>query len=87
MTIALINQKVLQANGTISASPYLNPTLQGLIGQARLTASSGYSNYNALQANFQKRLSHGLEFQANYTWAKCMGNSSGFYSTETLTPV
>ena len=80
MTIALINQKVLQANGTIAASPFLNPTLQGLIGQARLTASSGYSNYNALQANFQKRLSHGLEFQANYTWAKCMGNSSGFYA-------
>jgi len=80
MTIALINQKVLQANGTIAASPYLNPTLQGLIGQARLTASTGYSNYNALQANFQKRLSHGLEFQGNYTWAKCMGNSSGFYA-------
>ena len=80
MTIALINQKVLQANGAIAASPYLNPTLQGLIGQARLTASTGYSNYNALQANFQKRLSHGLEFQGNYTWAKCMGNSSGFYA-------
>jgi hypothetical protein len=80
MTIALINQKVLQANGTIAASPYLNPTLQGLIGQARLTASTGYSNYNALQANFQRRLSHGLEFQGNYTWAKCMGNSSGFYA-------
>jgi hypothetical protein len=80
MTIALINQKVLQANGTIAASPYLNPTLQSLIGQARLTASTGYSNYNALQASFQRRLSHGLEFQANYTWAKCMGNSSGFYA-------
>jgi hypothetical protein len=80
MTIALINQKVLQANGTIAPSPYLNPTLQGLIGQARLTASTGYSNYNALQTNFQHRLSQGLEFQANYTWAKCMGNSSGFYA-------
>ena len=80
MTIALINQKVLQANGTITASPFLNPTLQSLIGQARLTASSGYSNYNSLQASFQQRLSHGLEFQANYTWAKCMGNSSGFYA-------
>ena len=61
-------------------SPYLNPTLQGLIGQARLTASTGYSNYNALQASFQQRLSHGLQFQANYTWSKCMGNSSGFYA-------
>jgi hypothetical protein len=80
MTIALINQKVLQANGTISPSPYLNPTLQSLIGQARLTASDGYSNYNALQTSFQQRLSHGLEFQANYTWSKCMGNSSGFYA-------
>jgi hypothetical protein len=80
MTIALINQKVLEANGAIAASPYLNSTLQGLIGQARLTASTGYSNYNALQTNFQHRLSQGLEFQANYTWAKCMGNSSGFYA-------
>jgi hypothetical protein len=80
MTIALINQKVLQANGTIAPSPFLNPTLQSLIGQARLTASSGYSNYNSLQTNFQQRLSHGLEFQANYTWSKCMGNSSGFYA-------
>jgi hypothetical protein len=81
MTIALINQKVLQANGTIAPSPYLNSTLQapGMIGQARLTASTGYSNYNALQASFQKRLSHGLEFQGNYTWSKCMGNSSGFF--------
>ena len=80
MTIALINQKVLQSNGTVTPSPYLNPTLQGEIGAARLTASNGYSNYNALQATFQKRLSHGLEFQGNYTWAKCMGNSSGFYA-------
>ena len=80
MTIALINQKVLQATGTIAPSPYLNSTLQSLIGQARLTASTGYSNYNALQTSFQKRLSQGLEFQANYTWAKCMGNSSGFYA-------
>ena len=79
MTIALINQKVLQGNGVIAPSPYLNPTLQGEIGQARLTNSTGYSNYNALQASFQKRLSHGLEFQANYTWSKCMGNSSGFF--------
>ncbi|WP_353073301.1 carboxypeptidase-like regulatory domain-containing protein [Tunturiibacter gelidiferens] len=80
MTIALINQKVLEADGTIAPSPYLNPTLQGLIGQARLTASTGYSNYNALQASFQQRLNHGLELQGNYTFSKCLGNSSGFYA-------
>jgi hypothetical protein len=80
MTIALINQQVLLPSGATAPSPYLNPTLQGLIGQARLTASTGYSNYNALQASVQQRLSHGLELQGNYTWSKCMGNSSGFYA-------
>ena len=79
ITIALINQKLLAAPGVIDPSPYLNPTLQSEIGQARLTASTGYSNYNSLQASFQQRLSRGLEFQANYTYSKCMGNSSGFF--------
>jgi hypothetical protein len=80
MAISLINQKVLQADGTIAPSPYLNPNLQSLVGQARLTSSVGYSNYNALQTSFQQRLSHGLEFQANYTLAKCLGNTSGFFA-------
>jgi hypothetical protein len=80
MAISLINQKVLEANGTIAPSPYLNPTLLSLVGQARLTSSVGYSNYNALQTSFQQRLSHGLEFQANYTFAKCLGNTSGFFA-------
>ncbi|MGD0445449.1 MAG: TonB-dependent receptor [Edaphobacter sp.] len=80
MAIELINQKLLEANGTIAPSPYLNSTLLGIIGQARLTTSVGYSNYNALQTSFQQRLSHGLEFQGNYTWSKCMGNSSGFFA-------
>jgi hypothetical protein len=80
MAIELINQKVLEANGTIAPSPYLSPSLLTLIGQARLTTSVGYSNYNALQASFQKRLDKGLEFQANYTWSKCLGNTSGFFA-------
>jgi hypothetical protein len=80
MAISLINQKVLEANGTIAPSPYLSSSLLAQIGQARLTDSVGYSNYNALQASFQQRLNHGLEFQANYTYSKCMGNSSGFFA-------
>ncbi len=81
-TIALISQKVLNADGTVSPSPYLTG-LQAALGagsQARLTTSTGYSNYNSLQVSFQQRLNHGLEFQANYTYAKCMGNSSGFFA-------
>jgi hypothetical protein len=32
------------------------------------------SNYNAGQVEFEKRISHGLSFQANYTWSKALNN-------------
>ncbi len=82
MAIYLINQKVLNPDGTTSPSPFLsgNPTLHNEIGQARMTQSSGFSNYNGLQASLQHRLTQGLETQLNYTWSKCMTNSSGFFA-------
>jgi hypothetical protein len=80
--IFLLNQKVLNPDGTISPSPFMagNPALKGAVGQIRLTDSSAIQRYNALQAVLQQRLSHGLQFQANYTWSKCMTNSSGFFA-------
>jgi hypothetical protein len=38
----------------------------------------GNSNYNAFQATFDKRLSHGLQFLAAYTWSHSMDDGSGF---------
>jgi len=37
----------------------------------------GFSNYQAMQAEFKKSLSHGLSFQANYTWAKNISDAQG----------
>jgi len=81
MVPILASQLVLNTNGTTSPSLYLagNPTLQQEIGAAVLTASNGNQDYDALQVSFQKRLANGLEFQANYTWSKCMTNSGGYY--------
>jgi Carboxypeptidase regulatory-like domain len=36
------------------------------------TAPSGNANYHALQAKFDKRFAHGLQFSANYTWSKAI---------------
>jgi hypothetical protein len=41
-------------------------------------ATEGVSNYNALQASFQRRFTKGLAFDANYTWAKALSDITGF---------
>ncbi|WP_263380743.1 TonB-dependent receptor [Granulicella paludicola] len=40
--------------------------------------SKGFSSYNALLASLQKNLSHGLQFQVNYTFAHSIDNTSAF---------
>lgn len=43
----------------------------------------GWSNYNALQLRFEKRMSHGISFMVNYAWSRTMdaGTSNGHYET------
>jgi hypothetical protein len=40
--------------------------------------SEGISNYNALQTSLQRRFTHGLALDANYTWGKGMSDITGF---------
>jgi Carboxypeptidase regulatory-like domain/TonB dependent receptor len=54
-----------------------NPANSNLSGVSYL-ASGGVSNYNGLQASFQRRFTKGLAIDANYTWAKALGDISGF---------
>jgi len=46
------------------------------------STSTGYSNYNALQAEFQHRFSNGFQALVSYTWSKCLGVSSGWFNVE-----
>jgi len=52
------------------ASP--NPSLAG----ADLVSNVGNSNYNALQLQFQRRMSNGLQALASYTWAHSIDTGS-----------
>jgi hypothetical protein len=58
-----------------------NPKFQSDISQISGTASVGNMKYHALQAVFQTRYSHGLEYQVAYTFSKCMTDNSGYYGT------
>ena len=46
----------------------------------------GDSWYNSLQVALKKRLSHGLEFQSNYTWSKSLDTTQGQIGGECADP-
>src|SRR5437763_16249237 len=42
----------------------------------RLTSNSAESSYRAMQIQYARRLSHGLQAVANYTWSSAIDNAS-----------
>jgi len=57
-------------------------------GAADLISNSAYSDYNGLQIQFQRRLSHGLQALASYTWAHSIDTASaGSYGNTANTAV
>src|SRR6201988_3043677 len=42
---------------------------------ARVLRNDAFSNYNALEIEVRRRFSSGLQFQADYTWSKAMGDA------------
>ncbi|NWG13940.1 MAG: TonB-dependent receptor [Acidobacteria bacterium] len=47
---------------------------------ARVLTNSSFSNYNSLQVELRKRMSHGLYLQAGYTFSKALTDSEGSQS-------
>jgi hypothetical protein len=68
------NDAVCTAGSTTCGRPY--PLFQGISG----STNDANSNYNSLQASITRRLSDGLQFNANYTWSHMLDNidSSGW---------
>ena len=53
-------------------------TLLPNLGGISYINSGGVSNYNSLQASFQRRFTKGVAFDANYTWSKGLSDITGF---------
>jgi hypothetical protein len=46
------------------------------------STSNGWSNFNALEAQFQKRFSGGFQTLVAFTWEKCLTDSNGGFNAE-----
>lgn len=59
-------------------SPYVDPRApyQNWV-EINYSANAGFSNYQGLTVEATQRLSHGLDFQANYTWAHNISDAQG----------
>ena len=79
--IYLYNQKQLTSTGQVVPGPYMTQLLAHGVGQARYNNSDGISRYNALQATVAQKGFHGLDYQMNYTWSKCMTNTLGYFGS------
>ena len=76
----------------VGIRPYSSPLCNPLTGAGCPTGGTpvfsgifsedtiAHSNYNSFQALFEKRFSHGLQFQASYTFSKSLDNASSFES-------
>ena len=54
-----------------------------LFGRIRTWENSVNSNYNGLQVVYDKRMSHGLEWHANYVWSHSLDGRSTWHSGAT----
>src|ERR1700733_7340869 len=76
-------------NGDPTSAPYYNnpyigvnaidPTVSIGSNSLLITESRAAMNFSALETVLRQRVSHGLEFTFNYTYAKALTNSAGNY--------
>jgi len=75
-----ISRNINQPINGVRPFPQLSnssPELPGaLIGNITQVEGTGNSSYNALWASATKRFSHGLQFNASYTWSKSIDYNS-----------
>lgn len=79
--IYLYNQKELTSSNQVVPGPYMQKLLANGVGQARYNSSDGISSFNALEFTMAQKAFHGLNYQLNYTWSKCMTNTLGYFGS------
>ena len=85
--IGATGRRLLQT--TVVSAPPTNPDLGAVGGGAFFVDNTATSDYNALELQFQRRLSHGLQALASYTWSHSIDTGSAgstFYTSNAGVP-
>jgi len=77
-------QSKISSPDCIEADPAPFYNIAGQTGSIVETLSNGNMNYNGLQVSFRQRLSHGLEYTVNYTYAKALTDAVGFFQVSNI---
>ena len=84
----------LDYTGYANAAPHANPVgtpspviaaetlMPFMVSNWHYSQSIGIANYNALEVQFQKRFSNGLQTLLSYTYSKSLDDSSGWFAAE-----
>ena len=56
--------------------PELNVGMAAQFAENTIYTNKGFSSYNGLLVTLQKNLTHGLQFDLNYTWSHSIDNVS-----------
>jgi outer membrane receptor protein involved in Fe transport len=75
-----VDQAPVSNLGVVCPVSYTMPNCAGPVPQYTAISAAiydGWSNYNALQLRLQKRMSYGLNFQANYAFSKSLDTGTG----------
>jgi hypothetical protein len=67
---------ITDPNGTETGSCNAPPKINDNFGQIHYLAYEGNSYYHAFELAVQKPMSHGVQFQTSFTWAKSMDTGS-----------
>jgi|HubBroStandDraft_5_1064220.scaffolds.fasta_scaffold03664_1 hypothetical protein len=76
---SLLNSTIGTTGNAINGSGVPNPNYAVL----RQWANANNSNYNALQISLKKQMTHGVLFNANYTWSHSIDNGSSWHDAAT----
>lgn len=73
---AMIDVDANPKSNDLTIPGYANTRAYSNFGEVDVDRSNGTSSYNSMQTGLEKKFSHGLQFQSNFTWSKVLDEAS-----------